>query len=86
MFTNSQMFTTFQRQGRGFSGGWWLAMGPGLFLTVMALAILIWPELLAYMVAGVLLFAGISLLGWGWTLRRAAQQTQRSSYVEYRVY
>ncbi|MEZ4623036.1 MAG: hypothetical protein R2867_47095 [Caldilineaceae bacterium] len=48
----------------------WLVMLPGIFLTIMALAILLWPELLAYMVAGVLLFGGISLISWGWTLHR----------------
>ena len=61
MFTNSPIFTNFSRQSRFISGGWWLVMAPGLLLTVVALAILVWPELLAYMVAGVLLFAGVSL-------------------------
>jgi cytochrome c oxidase assembly factor CtaG len=38
------------------------------------LAILLWPELLAYMVASVLLFAGVTLMLWSWRLRRAEQR------------
>jgi hypothetical protein len=46
-------------------------------LTLVALAILVWPELLAYMVASVLLFAGVTLLAWGWRLRRAERRVHR---------
>jgi cytochrome c oxidase assembly factor CtaG len=40
----------------------------------VALAILVWPELLAYMVASVLLFAGVTLMLWSWRLRQAEQR------------
>jgi hypothetical protein len=53
------------------NGGWWLLMGPGLGLSLMAMAIFIWPALLAYMVASVFLVAGMTLVGWGWRLRAA---------------
>ena len=86
MFTSSQSFTTFQRQSRRLPGGWSLLMLPGLFLTLMALAILIWPELLAYMVAGVLLFAGISVMGWAWSLRQAEQRAEQNPSVQYKIY
>lgn len=86
MFTSSQYFTTFQRRGRLLPGGWSLLMIPGVFLTLMALAILIWPELLAYMVASVLLFAGISIMGWAWSLRRAERRAEQNSHVQYKIY
>jgi hypothetical protein len=48
----------------------WLLIGPGIVLSALALAILLWPELLAYMVAMLLLFIGLVLVGWGWGLCR----------------
>ena len=51
-----------------------MLMAPGLALTLVALAILLWPELLAYMVASVLLFAGVTLIVWSWRLRQAEQR------------
>jgi hypothetical protein len=84
MFTGSSVFVRFGNYGRRVaSGGWWLVMMPGLLLTLIAIAILIWPELLAYMVASVLLFAGISLSLWGWSLRQAEKQQRRDSVVYY---
>jgi hypothetical protein len=65
-------------------GGWGL-MAPGLLLIGVALAIILWPELLAYLVAGVLLMAGISLTAWGWSMRRLARRQSRSAvYYEVR--
>lgn len=60
-------------------------MVPGLLLVGMALAIILWPQLLAYMVAGVLLVAGVSLTTWGWSMRRLARDRQRTTvYYEIR--
>jgi hypothetical protein len=75
MFMRSPMFIRFQRYGQQFSGNalggaWWVLMAPGMALTLVALAILVWPELLAYMVASVLLFVGLSLMAWSWRMRR----------------
>ncbi len=82
MFIRSPMFIRMQSYGQRLvgndsSGMWWLLMTPGVMLTVVALAILAWPELLAYMVAGVLLFAGVTLMVWGWRMRRVEQRLQR---------
>ena len=52
----------------------------------VALAILVWPELLAYLVAGVLLFAGIMLIGWSVALRQAERRAAQSTQVQYRIY
>jgi len=84
MFTASPVFVRFGRYSRRVaSGGWWLVMMPGLLLTATAMAILIWPELLAYMVASVLLFTGISLSLWGWSLRQAEKRQRRDPVVYY---
>lgn len=84
MFSNSPFFVhinNFSR--RATSGAWWVVMAPGLMLTLMALAIIVWPELLAYLVASVLLFVGISLTVWGWSLR---QLERRQATTVYRIW
>ncbi len=87
MFTREPVFIRFQQYRQRFStGAWWMIMAPGLVLTLFALAILVWPELLAYMVASVLLFAGISLSLWGWSMRQAERRQSRSTTVRYDVF
>lgn len=82
MFTRSPIFIRTQRDGQQYTGNaiggaWWLLMAPGIALALVALAILLWPELLAYMVASVLLFAGVTLMAWSWRIRRAEQQVHQ---------
>jgi len=60
------------------SRAWWMVMAPGLALIFMAIAILLWPQLLAYMVAFVVLFIGMALVGWGWSMRQAERRLRRS--------
>jgi Flp pilus assembly protein TadB len=76
MFRRSPLFMHMQGYRRRFAGeaargGWRLVFAPGVALTVVALALLIWPALLAYMVACVLLFAGLTLVVWSWRMRQA---------------
>lgn len=77
----------FQTVGTPGSGFGWVLMIPGIFLIVFAIAILIWPQLLAYLIATVLLVAGISLSMWGWRMYRATrrQQSQRQGVTYYEV-
>jgi Flp pilus assembly protein TadB len=88
MFTHSPLFIRFQRHGQRLvgnhaGGAWWLLMAPGIALTLVALAILVWPELLAYMVASVLLFAGVTLMAWSWRMRRLERRLdQRMTTVD----
>jgi len=89
MFVNSPFATFQQKQQNGIGGGGLglLLMVPGLLLTLMAIAILLWPELLAYMVAGAMLFGGLSLITWGWRMRRhAAYRQNQSTTVHYDVF
>lgn len=84
MFTGSPIFIRMRTMGQQAShGGSWLLLAPGLLLTLMAIAILLWPELLAYMVASVLLFAGISLTLWGWGLRQAQRRRHDVRTIYY---
>lgn len=54
----------------GNLGSFWLAPAFfGVLLIVFGLLIIAKPELLAYLVAAVLIFAGCSLLGLAWHLR-----------------
>ena len=86
MFTNSPIFSRIRSTSRVAGGPWWLLMAPGVALIVMALAIMIWPQLLAYLVAAALLFAGVSLTAWGWSMRQIGKQVQhRESTVYYEV-
>jgi hypothetical protein len=83
------MFMRFQRYGQQFAsnaagGAWWLLMTPGIALSLVALAILVWPELLAYMVASVLLFAGVTLMIWSWRMRRVERRIHRDTATMYR--
>jgi membrane protein implicated in regulation of membrane protease activity len=77
----------FHRAGIASNSLGWMLMIPGLFLIVFAVAILIWPQLLAYLIATVLLAAGISLSMWGWRVSRATRkyQEQRQSATYYEV-
>ena len=52
-------------RGRG-----WGLMAPGFGLICAALAMVIWPELLAYFVASLLLCGGTVLLMVGWRMRQ----------------
>ena len=79
MFTRPPIFVRIQNYGQrvvgnNVGGAWWLLMLPGVVLTLVALAILAWPELLAYMVASALLFAGVTLMAWSWRMRRVEQR------------
>jgi len=76
MFNGSSVFMRFGGPGSRLrvGGAWWMLMTPGLGLILFALAILIWPELLAYMVATALLMVGIFLVSWAWAMRRAEKR------------
>jgi hypothetical protein len=63
-----------------------LLLVPGIALILFALAILMWPELLAYLVATMLLFAGVTLTLWGWSAYRAGRRrTVDNTTTTYRV-
>lgn len=85
MYTGSPIFVRVH-EGRWMQPGSvasWLLIVPGLALIALALAILIWPQLLAYLVAGAILTAGVVLTGWGWGMRQAARRARRGGYLSY---
>ena len=59
----------------------WLAMVPGLIMTAFAVSIIVWPQLLAYLVGSLFLLAGVSLTLWGLSLNRASRK--RGKTVTY---
>ncbi len=84
MFNGSSVFMRFGGPGSQVGGGlWWMLMAPGLGLILFALAILVWPELLAYMVASALLMAGIFMVSWAWAIRRAGRQMKQGRSSVY---
>ena len=89
MFSQSPFFVRFRSSRFAPPAGVsWLWMVPGISLILLALAIVLWPELLAYLVAGAIMTAGLVLTAWGWAMRRAARQVTRhqAQQAEYRVY
>ena len=88
MFTQQQSTARFFRAGQrisrqagGFGG--WLLIAPGLIMILFGVAILLWPELLAYMVAGLFIAVGFSITGWGWRLsRRQRDAAARWQFVD----
>lgn len=85
MYTQSPFFSRVTA-GRFVPAGRasWLWLAPGISLMLLAVAILIWPELLAYMVAGALLLVGTTLTAWGWTMRRASRRP--AQHIRYEVF
>jgi hypothetical protein len=56
--------------GLGRAGGLWVApVFLGLILILVGLLIFVMPDLLAFLVAAMLILMGCSLLGLGWHLR-----------------
>lgn len=65
-------------------GGLWL--GPvlaGAVLILIGIALYVWPALLAYVVAGVFVAGGLSLMTLGWRMRR--QVTYRPMHGAWRI-
>ena len=82
MFRGFAMFIPAQEYGQrytknGVHGRGWRLMAPGLGLICAALAMSIWPELLAYFVASLLLCGGTMLLLLGWRMYRLEPPARR---------
>ncbi|MEM7204775.1 MAG: hypothetical protein AAF628_31250 [Planctomycetota bacterium] len=56
-------------RGPSPGGGWMMFMAPGVALFLLGLAILVWPQLLVAMVAGVFMAMGLALASMGWRMR-----------------
>jgi hypothetical protein len=83
MYNKTPFFMRFIRYGNRFSSfaggiGGWFFVAPGISLVLMGLAIIIWPALLAYMVASLFIGVGITLALWGWRVARLQRQMHRN--------
>ncbi|MDY7040440.1 MAG: hypothetical protein SVX38_06225 [Chloroflexota bacterium] len=61
------------------SATWWLYLVLGLFLILTGVAIVIWPPLLAVIVAAFLITVGMIVIFTGWQIRR-----ERNRYRRYK--
>jgi hypothetical protein len=82
MFRDFAVFMPAQEDGHrpttpGARGLGWLLMASGLGLMCAALAMILWPALLAYFVASLLLCGGTVVLMVGWRVRQLAPPTRR---------
>ena len=82
MFRSFTMFIPVQEYAQrhmraGARGLGWRLMVPGLGLICAALAMIIWPELLAYVVASLLLCGGTVLFMVGWRMCQLEQSARR---------
>ena len=79
----SPFFVRFRSSRFAPTGGVsWLWLMPGLSLILLAVAIILWPELLAYLVAGALLTVGLVLTAWGWAMRQTTRRQVRPPTYE----
>jgi membrane protein implicated in regulation of membrane protease activity len=60
-------------------------VGPGVALVLLGIAILLWPRLFAFLVAGLLMAAGSALIVWGWRLNKAQNQILRRMQEQQEV-
>ena len=85
MYTQTPFYVRFRSSRFAPSAGVsWLWLVPGVSLILLALAIVLWPELLAYLVAGAIMTAGIVLTAWGWTMRQSTRR--QAQQAEYKIY
>ena len=75
------MFTGQRISHYADSFGRWLLIAPGLILILFGIGILIWPELLAYMVAGLFIAVGFSITAWGWRLSK--RQRRKTAHWQF---
>ena len=79
LFIHTQWYGQHQTR-HGARNRWWRAMMPGLGLIGAAFVMIIWPALLAYFIASILLCVGAGLTASGWRMRRIEQHARRHMY------
>lgn len=78
------MFSTFRftEAGNSIGGAWPLLAITGGLLTLSAVLIFIMPELVAYLLAALLFWGGVSLLGYAFSLKRKFHDMHKSEFWE----
>ena len=74
MFRDVRFYDSYTEQ---IASSWWLYLLLGLNLILLAVLIILFPALVAYLVAAFLLFDGVLFLVIGWQLRRLSRLYSR---------
>ncbi len=74
---NNMNLGSFEQVIPNFSAVWWLAMLPALVLMTLGVAILVWPELLAFLVASFFIVSGTTMMGFAWRIRATAKRVEK---------
>lgn len=74
---NNMNLRSFEQVISSLSAVWWLSMLPALTLITLGVSILVWPELLAFFVASLLIMSGVTIMGFAWRIRAATQRVEK---------
>ena len=66
----------FERVISNLTAVWWLSLLPALSLIGFGVAILIWPELLAFLVATFLITTGTAIMAFAWRIRATTHRVE----------
>ncbi len=72
----------FVEQSSGFELLWKLQMTVGVLLLLFGVLIVIFPNIVAYLVAAAIIATGLGLVGSAWRLRQLERRVRDAAYVE----
>ncbi len=72
----------FVEQSSGFELLWKLQMAVGLLLLIFGALIVVFPQILAYLVAAAILATGLGLVGSAWRLRQLERRVRDAACIE----
>lgn len=72
----------FVEQSSGFELLWKLQMTVGVLLLLFGVLIVIFPDIVAYLVAAAIIATGLGLVGSAWRLRQLERRVRDAAYVE----
>lgn len=74
---NNMNLRSFEQVISNLSAVWWLSFLPALTLIALGVAILVWPELLAFFVASFLIMSGTTIMGFAWRVRATTKRVEK---------
>ena len=72
----------FVEQSSSFELLWKLQMTVGVLLLLFGVLIVIFPDIVAYLVAAAIIATGLGLVGSAWRLRQLERRVRDAAYVE----